>query len=141
MTTFGAETIRDEVILTARVLLVMLFLISGWDKLTDYAGTVTYMTQVGTPLPGIAALVAIVVEFFVSIALILGLWTRPLALLMAFYTLATAFIGHHYWSMVNAERAANEIHFYKNASIMGGFLLLYVTGAGKYSVSTRSGSR
>ena len=29
--------------------------------------------------------------------------------------------------------------FYKNLSIMGGFLLLYITGAGKYSIDALFG--
>jgi putative oxidoreductase len=31
----------------------------------------------------------------------------------------------------------NMIHFYKNISIIGGLLLLCVTGAGKYSIDRR----
>ena len=139
MTDFGAERIRDEVILIARILLALLFLIFGWGKLTDYSGTVTYMTQSGVPLPTIATLVAIVVEFFVAIAVILGVWTRPLAVVLALYTLASAFIGHPFWTMEGADRYANTINFYKNVSIMGGFFLLYVTGAGKYSIDARLG--
>ena len=137
MTDFGAERIRDEVILVSRILLVLLFLIFGWDKLTDYSGTVAYMSQSGVPLPAIAALVAIVVEFVVSIAVSVGVWTRPLALLLALYTLATAFIGHPYWTMSGADAYDNMINFYKNVSIMGGFVLLYVTGAGKHSIDGR----
>jgi putative oxidoreductase len=140
MTTFGSERIKDEVLLAARILLALLFLIFGWGKLTDYTGTVGYMAQAGAPMPPIAALVAITVEFFVSIAVILGVWTRPLAVLMAAYALATGFIGHHYWTMTGDERFANEINFYKNVSIMGGFLLLYVTGAGRYSVDGKLGA-
>jgi putative oxidoreductase len=44
MQSFGAERIKDEVILVARILLVMLFLVFGWSKLTNYSGTVGYMT-------------------------------------------------------------------------------------------------
>ena len=64
---------------------------------------------------------------------------RPLAVLMAFYTLATGFIGHHYWTMTGLDQYANEINFYKNVSIMGGFLALYIAGAGKYSLDARLG--
>jgi putative oxidoreductase len=137
MTDFGSKTIRDEVLLIARILLAILFLTSGWGKLTGYSGTVAYMTQIGVPLPAVATVVAIAVEFLGSIALILGIWTRPLAVLFALFTLATAFLGHHFWTMEGAERYANSINFYKNLSIVGGFLLLYVAGAGKYSVDAR----
>ena len=141
MFAFGAEKIRDEVILAARVMLVLLFVIFGWSKLTNYGGTVSYMAMTGAPVPQISAAIAIAVEFFVGIALLLGIFTRPLALAMALYTLATAIIGHHYWTMSGAEQLANETNFYKNVSIMGGFLLLYITGAGRYSLDATFGEK
>jgi putative oxidoreductase len=139
MATFGSERARDEAILVARILLIALFLVFGWGKLTDYSGTAGYMARAGAPLPSVAALVAIVVEVPVALAVALGVWTRPLALLLALYTLGTALIGHPFWTMEGAARYANAINFYKNVSIIGGFLLLYVTGAGRYSVDARLG--
>jgi putative oxidoreductase len=136
---WNAERLSDEVVLVARILLVALFVVFGWSKLTNYTGTVGYMTQTGVPLPFIATLVAIVVEFVVALAVSIGFWTRPLALLLALYTLATALIAHHFWTMEGANRYANSINFYKNISIVGGFLLLYVTGAGRYSLDARLG--
>ena len=140
MTTFGSERVRDEAILVARILLVVLFLVFGWGKLTDYTGTVGYMTRTGAPVPSVAAAVAIVVEVPVALAVALGVWTRPLALLLALYTLGTALIGHPFWAMEGAARYANAINFYKNISIIGGFLLLYVTGPGRYSVDAKLGA-
>ena len=137
MTDFGSQRIRDEILLIARILLAILFLTSGWGKMTGYSGTVDYMTQMGVPMPAVATLVAIAVELLGAIALILGVWTRPLAVLLALFTVGTAFMAHHFWTMEGAERYANSIHFYKNLCIVGGFLLLYVTGAGKHSVDTR----
>ena len=125
---------KDEAILVARILLMILFVIFGWSKLTGFSGTVAYMASAGAPVPTLSAIIAVVVEFFVGIALVIGFYTRPLALLVALYTLGTALIGHHYWTMVGADRAANMINFYKNVSIMGGLLLLCVTGPGRYSL-------
>jgi putative oxidoreductase len=141
MTTSSDERARDEVILLARILLILLFVVFGWGKLTNYAATVSYMTRAGLPLPSIAALVSIVVEVFVALVIALGFWTRPLALLLAVYTLATALVAHHFWSMAGADRFANAINFYKNISIVGGFLLLYVTGPGKYSLDAMRRAR
>ncbi|MCB8879043.1 DoxX family protein [Acidisoma cellulosilytica] len=115
-------------------MLVLLFLIFGWSKMTNFAGTVSYMAQTGMPLPFLGAVVAIIIEFFVSIAVLLGIFTQPLAVLMALYTLATGFIGHKYWLMTGVARYENEINFFKNVSIAGGFLLLYVTGPGRYAL-------
>ena len=137
MTDFGADKFKDAAILLARLLLVTLFLVFGWGKLTDYAGTASYMSHAGIPLPAIAAIVAIVMETLAPLALVLGIFTRPVALLMGVYTLAAGFLAHHYWTMTGAEQYANEINFFKNVSILGGFLLLYVTGAGKYALDAK----
>ncbi|MET3447577.1 hypothetical protein C0Q88_17705 [Ralstonia pickettii] len=125
---------RDELILLARILLMVLFVMSGWGKLTGFQGTVGYMTSTGAPMPMVAAAVAVVMEFGVGIALLIGLWTRPLALLMALFVLGTSFIAHSYWDMQGAMEAANKIQFYKNLSIMGGLFLLAAAGPGRYAV-------
>jgi putative oxidoreductase len=76
-------------------------------------------------------------EFGVGLALLVGFFTRPLALLMSLFVLGTAIIGHHFWNMAEPDKSANVIQFYKNLSIIGGFWLLSVTGAGKYSLDGR----
>lgn len=131
------ENYRNEVLLLARILLMALFVLFGWSKLTNFAGTTAYMAAEGLPLASLVAVVVIVMEFFVGLAIVLGICTRPLALLMVLYTLGTALVGHHYWTMTGAEHAANMINFYKNLSIAGGLLLLCLTGPGKYSIDRR----
>lgn len=125
---------RDELILLARILMMVLFVMSGWGKLTGFQGTVGYMASTGAPMPMMAAAVAVVMEFGVGIALLIGLWTRPLAILMALFVLGTSFIAHSYWDMQGAMEAANKIQFYKNLSIMGGLFLLAAVGPGRYAV-------
>jgi putative oxidoreductase len=131
--------IDDELILVARLLLVTLFLIFGWRKLRDYSGTVTQMVQLGVPTPVLAAVVATFMELPVAFAVAVGAFTRPSALLLVLYTLGTALIGHRYWTIKGAGRVDSMDSFYKNLSIMGGFLLLYITGAGKYSIDALCG--
>ncbi|MBC8732436.1 DoxX family protein [Paraburkholderia sp. UCT2] len=131
------ENQKDVVVLVARILLMVLFVMFGWSKLTGFAGTVAYMTSTGAPVPALSAVIAVVMELVVGIALLVGFFTRPLALLLAVYTLATAIIGHHYWNMTGAMQYDNMIHFYKNIGIIGGLLLLCVTGPGKYSFDRR----
>jgi putative oxidoreductase len=126
--------INDGLILAARLLLATLFLIFGWRKLRDYSGTVNQIEQLGAPMPVLAAAIAIFMELPVAFAVAVGAFARPAALFMFLYTLGTAFIGHRYWTITGADQVASMDGFYKNLSIMGGFLLLYVTGAGKYSI-------
>jgi putative oxidoreductase len=128
------SNINDELILLARLLLATLFLIFGWRKLRDYSGTVSQLVELRAPMPVLAAVVAIFMEFPVALAVAVGAFTRPSALLLLLYTLGTALIGHRYWTVASADRVDSMDAFYKNVSIMGGFLLLYITGAGKYSI-------
>jgi putative oxidoreductase len=59
-----------------------------------------------------------------------------LALLLALYTFGTALIGHHYWTVAGPQHMESMINFYKNISIIGGLFVLYVSGAGRYSVDS-----
>jgi putative oxidoreductase len=92
------------------------------------------MAQLGVPTPLTAAAVATFMELPVAFAVAIGAFTRPAAVLMFFYTLGTALIGHRYWTMTGTDRVDGMDSFFKNLSIMGGFLLLYITGTGKYSI-------
>jgi putative oxidoreductase len=126
--------IDDEIILVARLFLATLFLIFGWRKLRDFSGTVSQMVRDGVPMPVLAAAVATFMELPVAFSVAVGAFTRPATVLMALYTLGTSLVEHRYWATTGAEQLDRMESFYKNLSIMGGFLLLYVTGAGKYSI-------
>lgn len=129
---------KDELLLIARVFLVALFVIFGLDKFLNFSGTAEYMASEGLPLPTLSAFIALVMEFVVGILLLVGFYTRPLALALALYTLITALIGHRYWAITDAGvHLDTMIHFYKNMSIVGGLLLLCITGPGRYSIDRR----
>lgn len=136
---FECEKAKDPLIALSRVLLALLFIIFGWQKLLAFAGTEASFAQMGLPLPAVAAAIAVVMEFFVGVAIAIGLFTRPLAALLAFYTLATGLIGHAFWTMTGSAAIDAEINFFKNISIVGGLLLLFVTGAGRYSFDRKLG--
>jgi putative oxidoreductase len=72
-----------ETLLLARILTAVLFLVFGWMKLNTYSATAGYMASVGAPFPPLAAIVAIIVESLCGLAIVLGVWTRPVALLLA----------------------------------------------------------
>jgi putative oxidoreductase len=133
------SSLGDSLILAARLLLATLFLIFGWRKLRDFPGTVNQLKDLGVLMPTLGAAAATFMELPVSFAVLVGAFTRASALLMFFYTLGTALVGHRYWKLTGPDRIASMDGFYKNLSIMGGFLLLYVTGAGKYSIDALLG--
>lgn len=130
---------RDGIILFARIAMTVVFAYSGFGKLSDFQATVGYMDSLHAPMPQLAALIAVAMELVVGIALMLGLWVRPLSLLLALFALAASVLGHPFWTMEGADRAMNLIQFLKNLSIAGGLLLLVVTGGGRYGLSGRRG--
>ncbi|HHA1292622.1 DoxX family protein [Enterobacter ludwigii] len=128
---------RHLLLLIGRIALIVLFIIFGYPKLTGFSGTVQYMTSLGTPMPMLAAIIAVVMEVPAAILIVLGFFTRPVAVLFVFYTLGTAIIGHHYWDMTGDAVMPNMINFYKNISIAGAFILLAIVGPGALSLDRR----
>jgi putative oxidoreductase len=125
----------SAIILLARLALSVLFLWSGVMKLLGYAGFIAYLQHKGVPFVSVAAPIATAVEVIGGLLLVLGYRTRPLAIFMALYTVATAILGHDFWNVTDATLQRDMlIHFWKNIGIAGGFLLLFVTGAGRASV-------
>jgi putative oxidoreductase len=124
----------DALLLLARVLLVALYLLTGWQKITGFGGTVDYMASMKVPFPPLAAAASIVMEFFVGLLLLLGIATQPLALLLFLFTFATALMGHRFWTLQGPARHENQLMFFKNLGLMGGLLLLAVTGPGRFAV-------
>nr|WP_261504267.1 DoxX family protein [Burkholderia multivorans] len=125
---------QRDVLLLARILLVILFVMFGWKKIVDFSGTIAFMGTEGAPAPIVSAAIAVVMELVVGIAILVGFQTRPLALLLALYTIGTALIGHRYWTMTGGEQINNMIHFYKNIAISGGLLALCAAGPGRFSI-------
>ena len=132
---FGSS--RPVLLLIARIAIVLLFIIFGYPKLMGFSGTVQYMASSGAPMPTLAAIIAVIMEVPAAILIILGFFTRPLAVIFIFYTLGTAVIGHHYWDMTGDAVLPNMINFWKNVSIAGAFLLLAITGPGAISLDRR----
>ena len=134
MTHFAEAKAKDPALLAARILLMLLFVISGWGKLNTIGTTEGFFTGIGVPFPELAVVIAIVMELFVGMAIGVGVLTRPLTIIMAVYTLGTALLGHQFWNATGIAQIENEHNFFKNVSIIGGLIALYVSGAGRYSV-------
>ena len=90
-------------------------------------------------MPVLATVVSIFMELPVAFAVAICAYTRPAAALMALYSLGTALIGHRYWTVKGRGSSTAWRAFTKTSCIMGGFLLLCITGAGKYSIDALLG--
>ncbi|MGN6652889.1 DoxX family protein [Trinickia sp.] len=136
------RAVDSGIILIARLALSVLFLWSGVMKVLAYGAFVGYLQAKGVPFVQIAAAVATAVELVGGILLVVGFLIRPLGLLLAVYTIATAILGHDFWNVTNAALQHDMvIHFWKNVGIAGGFLLLCVTGAGGVSIDAARAPR
>ena len=125
-----ANAVQKVSELGGRVLLSVLFLLSGLGKVGAYAGTSAYMSSLG--VPGALLPLVIATEVLGALATIVGWKTRVTAFLLAGYSLLTAVIFHS-----NFGDQIQMIMFFKNLSIAGGFLLLMANGAGPLSIDRR----
>ncbi|MBK4715178.1 MULTISPECIES: DoxX family protein [Tenebrionibacter/Tenebrionicola group] len=118
---------EDTGILAARILMPVLFIVAGWGKIADYTGTQQYMQSMG--VPGALLPLTILLEFGGGIAIIFGLLTRTTAIFTAGFTLLTALLFHTHFA-----EGMNSLMFMKNMTIAGGYLLLFFTGPGAFSI-------
>jgi putative oxidoreductase len=115
--------------LIGRLLMCSLFTVSGIGKLMAPAATKAYIAAAGLPLPDVAYLGALFVELGLGTLLLVGFKTRPVAALMAVFTLVTAFVFHAHFGDAN-----QQVHFLKNLSIAGGLVQFALYGAGPISL-------
>ena len=110
-----------------RIFLSAIFLINGVGKIFHYEDTIQYMENFN--VPGNLIIPAIIAEIMFPILIIIGYQTRFSAFILALFTLALAVIFH-----TDFSDQMQLISFLKNIAIAGGFLIIFVRGAGKYSI-------
>lgn len=120
------DKMKYVALLVGRVLLALMFVMAGWGKIGGYAGTQGYMEAMG--VPGFLLPLVILLELGGGLAIMLGLFTRSLSVLMA------AFIFHY-----QPADQMQMLMFMKNISVAGGFLALAAAGAGAFSLDARLG--
>ncbi|MGO3686654.1 MAG: DoxX family protein, partial [Proteus vulgaris] len=90
-------------------------------------GTQQYMQAMG--VPGFLLPLTILLELGGGLAILFGFLTRTTAIFTSVFTLLTALLFHS-----NFAEGMNQLMFMKNMTIAGGYLLLVVTGPGKWSL-------
>jgi putative oxidoreductase len=133
MTDNVAMSTEDFLLLAGRILLAWIFLRSGWGKIGDIAGY-----SAGFPARGLQpwmAWIAVPFEFLGAIALIFGFATRYVLIGFVIYMLVATFSSHAYWTYTDvAQRRIQDSAFWKNISMLGGILILFASGPGKFSL-------
>ena len=110
-----------------RIFLSTIFLIEGANKIFNYEETIQYMENFS--VPGYLAIPAIILEILFPLLLIIGYQTKISALIMAIFTIVVAIIFH-----TNFADQMQFTSFFKNIAIAGGFLIIFIKGAGEYSL-------
>jgi len=134
-----AKNLSDILLLLARIGIAYLYYIAVSGKLGGTGGLEAWvangLTKQGVPGGMAMGYLVIATEIVGSLAILFGLCTRYAALVLTLFVIIASFVGHRYWEAEAGGPMRNQTtHFYKNASIIGGYLLLFITGAGRYSL-------
>ena len=125
---------RDLMVLLGRVALGAIFVKSGLQKLMALSAFAASLASRGVPQSSVWAAIGATVEFVGGILIVTGLRTREASLLMVLFVIVATGISHRYWEFADAARRLQESQFFKNLSIIGGFVLLFATGSGRFGL-------
>ena len=124
------DSFKNPLLVIGRVLLALMFVLAGFDKLGNIAGTAGYMESVG--VPGALLPLVIALEVLGGLAIVAGYRTRIVASLLAAFSIASAVLFHN-----NPGDQIQQIMFLKNFALAGGFITLAARGAGGWSIDDR----
>ena len=131
--------LRNPLDLVGRVLIALLFLPAGIQKISGFAGTVGYAASAGMPMPQVAVAVGLVIEIVGGLAILRGWHTRCAALILGFFTLIASFFFHNFWGVPAEAAMMQQLLFWKNIAVVGGLLGYAAHGAGAWSMDARKG--
>ena len=116
--------------LVGRIFLSLIFLLAGFQKIFNYEGTIVYMENFG--VPGYLSIPAIIIEILFPLLVIIGYKTKLASIILALFAILLAMIFH-----TDFYNQMQLMSFLKNFAIAGGFLIIFIRGAGKYSIDQR----
>jgi putative oxidoreductase len=129
-----AASCHDAVALVGRLAMCWIFLSSGFGKLTDVAAFSAVLSKRGVPAPSFMGWLGAIVEFGGGLLILFGFKIRWGAILMILFVIVATLISHRYWEFTGEALGAQRTNFWKNVTIIGGLLFMFLAGAGRYSV-------
>ncbi len=131
----------DVILLLGRLALGVIFVKSGLQKLMALSAFAASLAGRGVPQSATWAVIGATVEFIGGILIVTGFRTREASLLMILFVIVATGISHRFWEYAEAARRLQESQFFKNLAIIGGFLVLFVTGSGRYGLDALFGRK
>ena len=116
--------------LLGRILISSIFLLSGYNKIFNYSGTISWMEGFG--IPGFFLAPAIILEIILPIFIIIGYKTQLAATLLSVFCILTGVIFH-----LDINDQIQTIQLLKNFGLAGGFLFIAINGTKEWSVETK----
>lgn len=123
--------------LAGRILLALIFLVSGIGKIGGFADTAGYMASKGVPMVEASLVISIIIEIGAAAMLILGFKARLGAAALLLWVIPVSLVFHNFWALPAAEQQIQMIMFMKNLAIMGGLLFVMARGSGPYSLDKK----
>lgn len=134
------ETSKDILALAGRILMSLIFVLSGFNKITGWSETAAYIASKRMAAVPLFLALAILIELGAGAIVMLGYRARLGALALAILVILTTIIFHNFWAVLDAEQERQMIMFLKNLSILGGLLMIAACGPGKFSRDGRLAS-
>jgi len=135
---------NDAIQLLARALITTVFIIFGYQQFTNIAGytanpnIVKFSGMIGGILaPVVIAYLVAAIDLLGGLCVLVGFKTRCASIALIVFVILTLFVAHNFWVMEGATRIGNQVNFYKNLAIIGGLLLIFVHGPGRFSIDNR----
>jgi putative oxidoreductase len=137
------ESLRDVTALVGRILLALIFVLSGLNKIMNMSGMAGYIAAAGIPtgLVHPALYLSIAVELGCGLLVVAGLQARWAAVIIFLWLIPVTLLIHvaGYLHAVDPHEAmTQQVMYLKNISMMGGLLVLAAMGPGRLSVDGRS---
>ena len=131
----ATATVNDLALLVGRVAFAALFLPSGFQKLMNLQAFMYNIDGRGVPFAPVIAPLGAGLEFLGGLALLLGVQVRLASVLLLLFTVAATLIAHRFWEYApGAAHNMQQINFFKNVAIVGGFVFLAAHGGGRYCI-------
>jgi len=128
--------LHNALTVAGRVLLASLFIPAGLNKVTNFAGTVEFVSTSGVPFPEVAVGTAALIEIIAGLAVLIGFHVRWAALALGLFTLLASVLFHAYWAATPDQQYVAQLLFFKNIAVIGGLLSLTAAGPGAWSVTS-----